>query len=25
MFKIRHSYFDDEDGIMEGTTTVKKL
>jgi hypothetical protein len=25
MFKIRYSYFDDEDGIMEGTTTVKKL
>ncbi|MBQ4474994.1 MAG: nuclear transport factor 2 family protein [Bacteroidales bacterium] len=25
MFNIRYSYFDDEDGIMEGTTTVKKL
>ena len=25
MYKIRYSYFDDEEGIMDGTTTVKKL
>ena len=25
MFKILYSYFDEEEGIMEGTTTVKKL